>query len=98
VPCDVVVVPRLKPAGQVSLRVTPEARDGPEFLTVIVYVPPPRSVTLVRPSVLVTDKSALVMIVVVSLALLFPVTLSGVVLVTLAVLVCVPAGAVEGTV
>jgi hypothetical protein len=68
-------------------------------VTVIVYVwVPLRIVIVVMPSVLVTAKSALVVTVVVSLALLLPGLLSGVLLLTLAVFVCVPAGAVEGTV
>ena len=34
-PCDGVTVPRVKPAGKVSARLTPVASDGPPLLTVI---------------------------------------------------------------
>ena len=36
VPCEGVIVPYVKPAGQVSLRLTACASDGPLFATVIV--------------------------------------------------------------
>src|SRR5665811_1876480 len=72
VPWDGVIVPWLKPAGQRSVRLTPVASDGPVLWTLIVYVPVLRpAVTLLTPSVLVTERSALVMTVSVSEAALF---------------------------
>ena len=35
-PCEVLRLPSMKPLGQVSVRVTPAAGDGPALLTVIV--------------------------------------------------------------
>jgi hypothetical protein len=60
VPCEGVTVPCANPAGQVSLSDTPCAFDGPALFTVIVYVrvTPSPAVTLVTPSVFVTDRSA----------------------------------------
>ena len=88
-PCDVVVAPRVKPLGQVSVRVTPEAIDGPALLTTIAYVcvEESRIETLVTPSDFVTDRSALVLTVVVLLAMLLFEFGSGVLLVTLALFV-----------
>jgi len=98
VPCVVVMPVRVKPLGQVSLRLAFIASDGPRFLTVIVYVwvTPSPAVTVMTPSLLVTDKSALVTTVSLSLAVLLAVLLSGVLLLTLTVLVCDPAVVDEG--
>src|SRR5438128_386070 len=99
-PCDVVVALRVKPPGQESVRDTPIACDGPALCTVIVYVrvTPSPAATVVTPSLLVTDKSSLVVTVSVSLTLSLSLHVALPISVTLAVLVCVPAGAVEGTV
>src|SRR2546429_531676 len=90
---------RLKPVGHVSLTITLAACDGPLFVTVIVYVRvmPSPAVTVVTPSSFFTDKSALVLTVFVSLAVLLAVLGSDVVLLTVTVLVCDPV-VVEGTV
>jgi hypothetical protein len=60
VPCEGVTVPWANPAGHVSFNDTACASDGPPLLTVIkyVYVVPSPAVTLVTPSVFVTDRSA----------------------------------------
>src|SRR5207244_3108261 len=97
VPWDGVVVPRVKPLGQVSVRLTPVASEGPAFVTVIVYARESPFITAVTPSVLVTDKSALVATVSVSLAELLPGVGSEVLLLTITLLVCDPAGVVDGT-
>src|SRR5437868_3365046 len=83
-PCVVVTPVRVKPAGQVSVRLTFNACDGPLLLTTIVYVrvTPSPAVTDVTPSLLLTDKSALVVTVSVSLAVLLAVFGSDVLLVT----------------
>ena len=88
-PCDGVTVPRVNPAGHVSLRLTAVASDGPALLTVIVYVcvVGAPAITDATPSVFVTDRSALRVTVFVSLALLFPAAGSDTPLVTLAVFV-----------
>src|SRR5438309_49097 len=101
VPWEGVIVPRAKPDGQVSARVTPWASDGPPaLLTVIVYVrvTPSPAVTLVTPSSFVTDRFALVATVSESVALLLPVFPSSVVVVTDAVFTCGVAVVEEGTV
>ena len=59
---------------------------------------PSPAVTVVTPSDFVTDRSELVLTVTVLLEVLLPVLLSGVLLLTLTVFVCVPSGVVEGTV
>ena len=68
----------MKPVGQVSDRDTAVELPGPALLTVIVYVrtTPSPAVTLVTPSVFVTDRSAWFATVVVAVAELFPVMLS----------------------
>jgi hypothetical protein len=100
VPCEVVTVPRLKPAGQVSESETACASEGPALLTVIVYVRviPSPAVTLVTPSVLVTDRFAEVTTVFESVAVLSPVCGSVVVELTLTELTCGLAVVEAGTV
>src|SRR5262245_22097991 len=100
VPCDGVTVPWLKPAGQVSVRLTPVAADGPAFATVIVYVyvTPSPATTVATPSVFVTSTSALASTVFVSVAVLFPGAGSVASLLTVAEFVCEPAGVEAGTV
>src|SRR5262249_12978574 len=100
VPCDGVIVPWVKPLGQVSLSVVPVASDGPALLTVIVYVcvMPSPATTVERPSSLVTDSVAVVRTVLVSLAVLFVVSGSVTSLETVTVSVCGPAGVEAGTV
>ena len=90
----------MNPLGQFSARWTPATADGPALLTIIVYVRviPSPAVTLVTPSVVEMDTSATVTTVVLLLAVLLPEFGSGVLLMTLTVFVCVPAGVVEGTV
>jgi hypothetical protein len=74
VPCEGVTEPWANPAGQVSLSDTACASDGPPLLTVIVYVrvTPSPAVTLVTPSVLLTDRSAEVFTTFESIPVLFP--------------------------
>src|SRR5205809_32664 len=58
-PWEGVTVPLENPAGQVSDRVTAWASEGPELVTVMVEVPElDPAVTVLTPSVLVTDRSA----------------------------------------
>src|SRR5947208_1965990 len=99
-PCEAVIVPRVKPPGQVSTRLTLAAGAGPALLTVIVYVRviPSPAVTVVTPSDFVTDRSELVLTVTVLLDVLLPASPSGVLLLTPTVFVCGPPGVVEGTV
>src|SRR5205814_582845 len=99
VPWDVVVAPRVKPLGHESVRLTPTACDGPAFVTVITYVWFSPTITVVTKSFLVTVRSAVLLTTVsVSLAVLLVGLGSVVSVVTLTVLVCVPADVVAGTV
>src|SRR5690349_9304183 len=61
-----------KLAGKLSLTDAPTASDGPELLTTIVYVSGAPATTDNCPSVFVTDRSELSVIVSVSVALLLP--------------------------
>jgi len=78
------------PAGKVSVRVTPVAALGPALLTLTVYVRLPPATTGSGLSVLVTDRSAEAVTVVLAVALLFALLGSASLAVTLAVLVIVP--------
>ena len=93
-------VPRLKPAGNVSVTLTAVASDGPALFTVIVYVPVDwPATTLVTPSVLVIERSASASTVVVAVASLFAGTGSDVELETVALLTrIVPSGTSASTV
>jgi hypothetical protein len=85
VPCDVVTVPRVKPAGNVSASETACASDwSAGFVTVIVYVwvTPSPATTLVTPSDFVTERFADVVTVFESVAVLLLVFPSSVVVVT----------------
>src|SRR5437016_12645629 len=88
-PCEAVIVPRVKPPGQVSTRLTLAAGAGPALPTMIVYVRLIRSpaVTLVTPSVFEMDRSAVVTTVVLLFAVLLLEFRSGVLLVALTVFV-----------
>src|SRR5207253_6587047 len=67
-------VPRVNPVGHVSAIETFCASEGPELLTVIVYVrvTPSPAVTVVTPSSFVTDRFAEVVTVFESVAVLLP--------------------------
>jgi hypothetical protein len=81
--------------GTRSLRITVCASLGPEFATVIVYVAVPPRTAFAGP-VLVTPRSAAVLIVVDAVDVLFAALASGDVLVTVAVLLTLPAAALDG--
>jgi hypothetical protein len=100
VPCEGVTVPRVNPAGHVSARDTAAAFEGPALLTVIVYVrtTPSPAVTLVTPSVFVTERFAEVVTVFESVAVLLALFGSVVVELTVAVLSCGLAVVEAGTV
>ena len=68
VPCEGVTVPRLKPAGKVSVRLTLVAAAGPALETVIVYVctVAAPAVTLVTPSLFAIARFAVALKVAVS--------------------------------
>src|SRR3954469_4015665 len=59
-------------AGNVSATVAPVTALGPALLAVIVYVVVPPAVTVATPSVLVIDRSAVLLIVSLSVAELLP--------------------------
>src|SRR5688500_1937190 len=72
VPWSVVIVPRVKPAGQTSAKTTPVAVDGPSLVTTIsyAYVTPSPAVTVICSSVFATEMSALTWTAVSSVSLL----------------------------
>src|SRR5437016_899192 len=59
-PCDGAIGPSLKATGQLSPTLTPAASDGPLLVTVIVYwwTTPSPAVTVARPSLTLTARSA----------------------------------------
>src|SRR5438094_506219 len=94
-------VPRVKPAGQVSVKVTLWASEGPALLLRSEerrVGKEWRAVTLVTRSVLMIDRSALVVTVLESVAVLLPVLVSLVEELTVAELTCGLAVVLAGTV